>query len=109
MRASAILTATLCALLLTGCGDTPPPRVTILAPDTARLKPCLALDPKAPALPSHEQITLPDGRKAYLADTAKARDVIAARFIVTLRDAFVTCQNAAGYVDRWVGEAKRPS
>ena len=105
MNRSAILTATLSLLLCAGCDKTPPPRVTILTPDAARLKPCLALDPKAPALPSHEQVTLPDGRKAYLADTAKARDVIAARFIVVLRDAFLTCQNAAGYVGRWVGEA----
>ena len=107
MRASAILMATLSALLLTGCGDTPPPRVTVLTPDVARLAPCLALDPAVPALPAHDQVTLPDGRRAYLADTAKARDAIAARFIVTLRDAFLTCKNAAGYVDRWVVEAAK--
>ncbi len=106
MNRSAILTATLSLLLCAGCDKTPPPRVTILTPDTARLAPCLTLDPKAPALPSHDQVTLPDGRKAYLADAAKARDVIAARFIVSLKDAFLTCQNAAGYVDTWVREAR---
>ncbi len=105
MRRSVIPMAMLLPLLSTGCDKTPPPRVTILTPDTSRLAPCLALDPKAPALPSHDQVTLPDGRKAYLADAAKARDVIAARFIVSLKDAFLTCQNAAGYVDTWVRTA----
>jgi hypothetical protein len=101
MRASAIPTATLLALLCAGCGDTPPPRPAIATFDRATVAPCLALDPKAPALPAHDQVTLPDGRRAYLADTAKARDTIAARFILALSDAFRTCRNAAGYADRW--------
>lgn len=107
MRASATLTATLLALCLTGCGDTPPPRAAITVPDRARFAGCLALDPKAPALPDHEQVTLPDARKAYLADRAKERDTIAARFIVSLRDAFLMCQGAARYADTWAVEVAK--
>ena len=103
--------AILSTLLLTACGDTPPPGAAIATPDRNQFKRCLEFETVVPDLPSYAAFDLPDGRKVVLLDRVRERDAVTARFVVQEREGRKLCQASTRFADTWaasIESARKP-